>query len=182
MQFLNDLYTLSEAGASKDLSVLPEDVIKEIKKNIRDGASDLEYEWGNTLELVNQAYKVAGVEKPSPGEKGGWKQYEELLQYGVEEMSDARKDVDSNWRMSSTVFREAMQKTIKVRVYEIGEQKAKGNTVEVQNMEQVINMIRKQAGQKGYKMDVDEDDPSSCTCKFSYQGIQRPYKIRLQRL
>ncbi len=182
VQFIKDLYLLQEKD---DLSKLPENVIKSLKKLIRDGASDLELKWANSLELVKKAYEVEGVMLPSPAEKTGYEQFEELLSYAVAEMTDARKGTDDSWRMSSTVFREfkeSMQKMIKVRVYEIGTKNAKGHTVEVQNMEQVIDMIRKQAGKKGYKMDVDEDDPSSCTCKFSYQGIQRPYKVRLQRL
>lgn len=183
MDFLNSLVTLSEANSKKgDLSVLAADVIKEVKKNIKDGAQDLEQDWSNALELVQQAYKIAGVERPTPAEKGGWKQYEEMLQIGVEELAKARKDIDSSWRMSSTVFREAMEKRIKVRVYEVGDKSAKGHTVEVKNMEEVIEMIRKQAGEKAFDMDVKENDPGSCTCSFSYQGIKRPYKIKLQRL
>lgn len=183
MDFLNSLYILSEAKNNKnDLSILPEDVIKELKKNIKDGASDLEQDWANALELVHQAYKIAGVERPTPSEAGAWKQYEELLQLAVEELADSRKDGDSSWRMSSTVFREAMEKHIKVRVYEVGDKFAKGHTVEAKNMEEVIEMIRKQAGEKAFDMDVEEHDPSSYTCRFSYQGIKRPYHVKLQRL
>jgi len=182
MQFLNNLHTLSEAKSKNDLSILDDDVIKEIKKNIKDGADDLEYEWGNALELVHQAYKVAGVERPTPCEQGAWKQYEELLQLGVEELAKARKDVDSSWRMSSTVFREAMEKRIKVRVFEVGDKFAKGHTVEAKNMEEIVEMIRKQAGKNAFDMDVEEHDPGCFTCKFSYQGIKRPYHVKLQRL
>lgn len=182
MQFLSDLYTLSEAKSKKDLTILDDDTIKDIKKNIKDGATDLEYEWANALELVHQAYKIAGVERPTPSEGGAWKQYEEMLCLGVEELADARKDFDSSWRMSSTVFREAMEKRIKVRVYEVGDKFAKGHTVEAKNMEEIIEMIRKQAGQKAFDMDVEEHDPNSYTCKFSYQGIKRPYHVKLQRI
>ena len=181
MQFLKDLFIVSE-GKSKDLSILPEETIKEIKKNVRDGATDLEYEWSNALELVHQAFKIAGVERPTPSEREAWKQYEELLQYGVKELADARINFDSSWRMSSTVFREAMEKRIKVRVYELSNKAGKGHTVEARNMEEVIEMVRKQAGEAGFDMDLEEHDPSSCTCKFSYQGIQRPYQVKLQRL
>jgi len=183
MDLLTSLFIMSEANSKKgDLSVLGEDVIKELKKNIKDGAADQEQDLSNALELVHKAYKIAGVERPTPSEKGGWQQYEELLQLGVEELAAARKDVDSSWRMSSTVFREAMEKRIKVRVYEVGDKFGKSHTVEVKNMEEVIEMVRKQAGQKGFVMDVKEHDPSSCTCNFSYQGIKRPYHIKLQRL
>jgi len=181
MQLLQSLYIISE-GKSKDLSILPEDVIKEIKKNIRDGATDLDYEWSNSLELVHQAYKVAGVERPTPSEREAWRQFEEMLQYGVKELADARIDFDSSWRMSSTVFREAMEKRIKVRVYETGDKYGNGHTVEAKNMEEILDMIRKQAGGAGLDMDVTENDPSSCTCTFSSHGIKRNYKVTLQRL
>jgi len=155
MNLLSNLLTLSEADARKgDLSVLPDDTFKELKKNIRDGAEDLEQNWSNALELVHQAYKIASVERPTPAEKGGWTQYEELLQIGVEELAKARKGGDSSWRMSSTVFREAMEKRIKVRVIEVGDQMGKGHTVEVRNMEEIIEMVRKQAGQKAFDMDI----------------------------
>jgi hypothetical protein len=183
MKLLNSLYLLSEANSKKgDLSVLGGDVIKELKKNIKDGANDPEQDWSNALELVNQAFKVAGVERPTPAERGGWQQYEELLQLAVEELADARKDVDSSWRMSSTVFREAMEKRIKVRVIEVGDQFGKGHTVEARNMEEIIEMVRKQAGQKAFDMDVEDHGSGSCTCRFSYHGIKRPYHIKLQRL
>jgi len=183
MDLLKSIYLLSEANPKKgDLSVLGQDIIKELKKNIKAGAADQEQDWSNALELVHQAYKIAGVERPTPAEKGGWQQYEELLQTGVGELADARKGVDSSWRMSSTVFREAMEKRIKVRVQEIGDRFGKGHTVEARNMEEVIEMIRKQAGEKAFEMDVEERDPSSCTCRFSYQGIKRSYHVKLQRL
>jgi len=182
MDFLTSLYVLSEANnKKKDLTILPDDVIKELKKNIKDGAADLEQKWANALELVQKAYSVAGVERPEPSD-GAWKQYEEMLQIAVEELADARKDFDSSWRMSSTVFREAMEKRIKVRVFEVGDKFAKGHTVEAHNMEEVIEMVRKQAGQKAFDVDIKEHDPSSCTINFSYQGVKRPYHIKLQRL
>lgn len=183
MNLLKSLYVLTEAQARKgDLSVLEDDTIKELRKNIRDGAEDLDQDWANALELVHKAYKIAGVERPTPAEQGGWKQYEELLQFAVEEMAGNRKDFNSNWRMSSTVFRESMEKRIKVRVVEMGDKFSKGHTVEAKNMEEVIEMVRKQAGQKAFDIDVKEDDPNSCTINFSYQGIKRPYHINLQKL
>lgn len=183
MKLLQSLYTINEAkGIFKDLDVLPKDVIKEIKKNVRDGATDLDYDWANALELLQQAFKVAGVERPTPSERNAWKQYEELIQYAVEEMAENRGH-DSSWRMSSTMFREAMETRVRIRVYELGEKSGKGHTVEAKNMEEVIEMVRKQAGAKQYDMKVEGDpENGECTCKFSYQGITRPYQIKLQRL
>jgi len=181
MTLLSNLLVL-EASSKEDSSKIDNDAVKELRKNIKDGAQDLEQDWSNALELVHKAYKVAGIERPTPSERSGWTQYEELLQYGVEELADARKGFDSDWRMSSTVFKEAMEKRIKVRVYETSDKKGKGHTVEVKNMEEVIEMVRKQAGEKAYDVDVKEHDPSNCTINFSYQGIKRPYQVKLQRL
>ena len=182
MQFLQDLQILKEKD---DLSKLPEDIIKDLKKLIRDGAADLDLDWANALELVKKAYSVQGVERPSPNERTAWDQYTELLKYGVEQLADARKDTNNSWRMSSTVFREfkeSMEKTCKFRVYEVSDKAGKGWTVEAKNMESILDMVRKQAGGAGFDMNVEEHDPSYCTCKFSYQGIQRPYKVSIQRL
>lgn len=182
MQFIKDLKIIIEKD---DLSKLPEDIVKKLKKLIRDGAADLKLDWSNAMELVKKAYEVEGVTMPSPEERSAWDQYEELLQIGVKELAEARSDFDNSWRMSSTVFREfkeSMKKEIQVRVYEIGDSFAKGHTVKAENMQEVIDMIRKQAGRKAFDMEVDEQDDDCCTCRFSYQGIKRPYHIKLQRL
>jgi hypothetical protein len=184
MKFLKDLLVITEAqkkGKNKDLSALPPDAIKEIKKLIKDGAEDLDKEWVNALELVQQAYKVAGVERPTPSERSAWEQYEEMLVVGVEELSKNRKN-NKDWKMSSDVFHEAMEKRMKIRVFEIGDKFAKGHTVEARNMQEILEMIRKQAGDQDFEMDVKEHDPSSCTCHFYYHGVKRPYHVKLQRL
>ena len=182
MNFLSELYVIAEGRDNKDLSILNDDTFKEIKKNIKDGAEDIEYEWANALELVHKAYKVAGVERPTPAMGGAWRQYEEMLQLGVEQLAKFRKDVGSDWRMSSSIFREAMEKRIKVRVYEIGDKFAKGHTVEARNMQEIIEMVRKQAGSHAYDMEVEESDESCYVCRFSYQGIKRNYYVKLQQL
>lgn len=182
MQFLQDLQILKEKD---DLSKLPEDIIKDLKKLIRDGAADLDLEWPNSLELVKRAYTVQGIERPTPAERTAYTQFEELLKYAVEQLADARKDTGNSWRMSSTVFREfkeSMEKVCRFRVYEVSDKAGKGWTVEAKNMETIVDMVRNQASGAGFDMDVKEHDPSSCTCNFSYQGIQRPYKVSIQRL
>ncbi len=177
---LQNLYVISEG--KDDLSVVPEDALKDIKKNIRDGATDLEQDWANAMELVHKAYSVAGVERPTPNERGGWTQYEEMLTLAVNELADARKLTKSDWRMSSKVFKEAMEPRIRVRVYELGEKKGKGHTVEAKNMDEIIEMVKKQAGAKGFDMDVSADDNGSQVCTFSQYGIKRNYRVTLQRL
>jgi len=177
---LQNLFVLSEK--QEDLSVIPEDAMKDIKKNIKAGAQDLDQDWANALELAQKAYQTAGVERPTPSERGGWEQYEEMITYAVEQLHKARKLTSSDWRMSSKIFKEAMERKIKIRVYEIGNKFGKGHTVEARNMEEIIEMVRKQAGSKGFEMDVADGEDGGHTCSFSHHGIQRPYKITLKQL
>lgn len=110
MQLLQNLYIQSLAEDKDDLSIIPADAIKDIKKNIKDGAHDLEQNWANAMELVHKSFSVAGVERVSPAERSAWKQYEEMLMFAVNELADARKlSKNKSWRMSSTVFKEAME-------------------------------------------------------------------------
>ena len=69
--------------AEEDLSELPEDTLKDIQSNITKGAKDTTQKWANALELVHKAYSVSKVQRPSPAMKGGWKQYEENIQFAV---------------------------------------------------------------------------------------------------
>lgn len=180
---LQNLYRQSLAEGKDDLSIVPEAAMKDIKKNIKDGAADLEQDWANAMELTQKAYSVAGVERPSPSERSAWTQYEEMLMLAVNELADARKlSKDKSWRMSSTVFKEAMEPRIKVRVVELGERQGKGHTVEAKNMEEVIEMVRKQAGDRGYEMDVQDDDDGSQVCTFMERGIKRNYSVRVRKL
>ena len=180
---LQNLYKQSLYEDKDDLSIVPEDALKDIKKNIKDGAADLEQDWANAMELTQKAYSVAGVERPSPSERSAWKQYEEMLMLAVNELADAHKlSKDKSWRMSSTVFKEAMETRIKIRVVELGGAKGKGWTTEAKNMEEIIEMVRKQAGVKGYDMDVQDDEDGSKLCTFSEYGIKRNYSVRLRRL
>lgn len=109
MNLLKDFTrTIKEAN---DMSGIPLDKFKDIQKNIRDGANDIEQKWANALELLHRAYKVANVERPSPEMTEAWKQYEENLQYAVQMLSKAR-GMDADWRMSAAMFHESEQKLI----------------------------------------------------------------------
>ena len=114
MKFLKDLNitTLTEAN---DMSSIPLDKFKDIQKNIRDGANDLEQKWANALELLHRAYRVANVQRPTPEMTDAWKQYEENLQYAVQQLSKAR-GMDADWRMSAAMFYEAEQKLMNFSV------------------------------------------------------------------
>lgn len=117
MSLLKDLVGVKEGS---DLSRLPPDVMTAIKSNIRKGAADFEQKWANALELVHKAYEVEGVQRPSPDMDAAWKQYEENLQYAVQQLSAAR-GMDDDWRMSSSIFHEARQPRQLIRVHMDGE-------------------------------------------------------------
>jgi hypothetical protein len=89
-----------------DVSLLPEVVINELKSNIRTGAKDLAQQWKNALELVNKAYHVANVRRPSPDIRGAWRQYEDLIQFGVRQLS-ATRGLGGDWRMTSPMIKES---------------------------------------------------------------------------
>jgi len=105
MKLLHDMMNLSEN--KEDLSRLPQDVMTSIKANIRKGAENLQQKWANALELVHKAYEVDGVQRPTPGMASAWKQYEENLQYAVQQLAKSR-GMDADWRMSSSIFHEAL--------------------------------------------------------------------------
>lgn len=90
---------------SDDLTTLPQQVIGEIRSNIKKGAKDLEQNWKNALELVNKAYQVANVRRPDPSQKGAWKQYEQMIQFGVQSLAQSR-GLNGAWRTSQLLVRE----------------------------------------------------------------------------
>lgn len=89
-----------------DITNLPDKAISEIKKKIREGAADLTQQWMNALELVHRAYHVLNIRRPLPDEKGAWRQYEDLIKYGVQQLS-ATRGLDGKWRSSTVLAREA---------------------------------------------------------------------------
>ena len=90
----------------EDLSLLPEETIKTIQKNVRDGAKDLTQNWANALQLVQVAYQVANVERPDPDMAGAWKQYTDMIAYAVEQLAKTR-GIDGDWRMSSSTLEDS---------------------------------------------------------------------------
>lgn len=83
-----------------DMSALPDAQLKEIQKNIKDGAKDTTQLWANALELVHKAYEVAKIERPDITMEAAWKQYEEMIEFAVRELAKTRGP-DGDWRMSS---------------------------------------------------------------------------------
>ena len=94
------------AEADTDITLLPEQVISELKGLIRKGAKDLTQQWANALELTHKAYHVCNVRRPTPDKKGAWKQYEALIAYAVRQLSDTR-GINGKWRTADVLVREA---------------------------------------------------------------------------
>lgn len=105
--FIQFLVTESD---SDDITTLPEKVIREIKGLMRKGAADLEQNWGSVgkykgagaLELVDKAYHVSNVRKPTPDQKGAWKQYTDLIAFGVQQLA-ATRGRDGKWRKTDPI-------------------------------------------------------------------------------
>lgn len=128
------------AGDNPDDNPLPAFVVSKIRSNIRHGAQNTSQKWANALELVQKAYQVAAnmgrevsakgkpskfaqqvmvakikIERPSPEQTDAWKQYEELIQFAVEELAKTR-GVKGDWRMSSAMFHESKKPVNTLRV------------------------------------------------------------------
>lgn len=183
MALLNLLYNQILQEASSDLSELPEDVVKEVQKNIRDGAKDQEQNWANALELVHKAYEVAGVQRPTPDMVSAWKQYEENLQYAVEQLAKFR-GLGGDWRMSSVIFHEAMEKRHKFRVVEMGHISQKSHIVEAKRLEEIIEAFENKDSTYDVKVNHSQDpeNPNMATITFSKWGIRKKYKVKIQQL
>lgn len=181
MKFLQSLYPIYE---SSDLDKLPEDVLSEIKRNILAGAKDLDQKWGNSLELVHKAYLVTGVQRPTPDLKSAWIDYETMLQYGVEQLANHR-GMDGDWRMSSAVFHEALERKFKFRVVELGGNHGKSHDVEAKSMQDIIDGVKKSTTD-GHDMKIikskDKENPNGVTLSFSKWGIRNNYQVRITQI
>lgn len=120
-------------GGDPDDNPLPAFIISKIRSNIRHGAQNTSQQWANALELVHKAYKVTAnmgkevsakgkpsgfaaqvqragiaIDRPTPMQEQAWKQYEEMIQFAVQELAKTR-GLKGDWRMSSSVFRESLK-------------------------------------------------------------------------
>lgn len=174
MRFLSDLYLVSEG---KDMDSLPEDVMNEIQKNIRTGAKDLEQMWSNALELVHKAYEVSGVQRPTPDMKNAWKQYEQNLQYAVQQLSKYR-GIKGDWRMSSSVFHEALQKMVKFSVRLNSPGYAENFETQSRSLQELIDELTKVDQESGIELKVNpHKDGDGVYILFYRYGIRIKYRV-----
>ena len=158
-----------------DITLLPERVIGEIKSNIRKGAQDLEQKWKNALELVHKAYQVANVRRPTPDQKGAWKQYEQMIQHGVR-MLVASRGLNGEWRTSNVLVREAEGDIGKRRFFvEIPGERAQ--EVDGENLDDIIeaiqNKITRSRDVHGTKVRIEERSKTHAVLTVWVNGIKR---------
>jgi hypothetical protein len=162
-----------------DPTLLPDILVAELKKNIRAGAKDLEQKWKNALELVNKAFHVSNVQLPTPSKKGAWKQYEELLRFGVQQLA-ASRGINGNWRTSKLLVKEAQQQDqthIGKRRFFVEIPGERAQEVEGANMDEIIdaiaNKIRNSRHVTGTKVRVEERDKDHAVLTVWVNDIKR---------
>lgn len=177
MKFLTDLLTLDEG---KDLNELPPDVMSEIQGNIRKGAQDTEQNWSNALHLVQKAYEVSSIQRPNPSMKGAWKQYEQNIQYAVEQLAKSR-GMDGDWRMSSAIFHEAMAKQLTFRVSSEGSKSKDTFNVNAKSLDDIVTAIQDKNTDM-YDIEIKKaNDGLSAVLLFSKYGIKKNYRLKIQQ-
>lgn len=160
---------------SEDLSKLPKDVMTAIKSNIRKGAEDLQQKWANALELVHKAYEIEGVQRPTPDMDSAWKQYEENLQYAVQQLAEAR-GMDDDWRMSSSMFHEALHQP-KYQIKFTSKDISESFIYEGYNP---VKFIKE--NMDDYTIITDSHTSTDHTVHFSKWGINKPLTLRINRI
>jgi hypothetical protein len=166
--------------ASTDITLLPDQLVGEIRKLIRKGAQDQAQDWANALELVHKAYQVANVRRPAPDQKGAWKQYEELIQFAVKELTKAR-GLDGKWRMTSSVIREQYEKNAKDPLdMPIGKRRffvdvpGSGSAeIAAKNMDEIIEQMTNKLRRHGAKTRVDERSEKYVVLSVWVNNIKR---------
>lgn len=144
---------------NEDLSALPDKVLKEIRTNIRKGASDLLQQWRDALELVHTAYHVSQIRRPTPDQKAAWKQYMDLIKYGVQQLRNTR-GVKGGWRVSDPVIREADEdlRPMGKRRFFVEIPGDEPREVEADNMDDIIDRMSNKFRREGAKLRVERRD------------------------
>lgn len=174
MKLLKDLINISET-TKEDMSKLPLDVYNDLKRNIRKGAEDLQQRYANALELVHKSYSVEGVQRPSPSMKSAWTQYEELLTYAVQQLAKNR-GMDADWRMSSSMFREATQQKQPISVVIETPTDKQSIQVMADDIEQLLENIKP----NGFDISVCENDTHTIV-NFSRLNIFNKTKVLIKK-
>lgn len=178
MRFLKDLTFMPEG---QELDSLPEDVMAEIQKNIRAGAKDVEQKWANALELTHKAYEVSGVQRPTPDMKNAWKQYEQNLEIAVQQLSKYR-GVRGDWRMSSSMFHEALEKRIQFDVHVYNHGSLSSYRTEARSLTDLLEHIQRQNNQ-GYDLKIKKkDDGLGAYIQFFRFGVKVKARVDIDQV
>lgn len=187
MKLLKNILNIVEGT---DLTQLPPDVMNSIQGHIRKGAQDMSKTWANALKLVHYAYDLGtgtgklnkdGVEeeghrqpiqRPTPQMKGAWKQYEENIQYAVQQLAKSRS-MNADWRMSASTFHESVSEeccNVKVTAPNYN------NTSVVDgNVNDFINSLKKQ-GEK-YTIKVEDEEEGKLVTFWNQGNIRENIKV-----
>ena len=176
---------------------LPEILMKEIQKNIRDGAKDTTQRWKGALELVNTAYHVANIKLPNPQHKQAWKQYEENISYGVKQLADVygrdTKKSEYNWRVTDPLSEDAYslepsltssltddqrnEAPQKRRIF--AEIDGAGQVeIHAKNFDEFIEKFENQLRSKGARLRVDARDAKSASLSVMVKGNDSKWYVR----
>lgn len=171
-------YLVTEAN---DLSSLPDIALSEIKNNIRAGAKDLTQQWKNALELVHKAYQVANMRRPTPDQKGAWKQYEDMIKYGVQQLT-ATRGLDGEWRMTNVLVREAADGGRLAKRRFFAEVPGSAATeVEGDSLDDIIDKFVNKFRRHGTKVRVDERNKLGAVLSI-WKGDQQVEKMVIKEL
>lgn len=179
MKFLKHLFENNIddlTSRSEQLNAYPEATMDQLRKLIREGTKPNketgQYEkWGSALQLVHQAFTVAGVQRPTPQMKEMWKQYEELIAYAVKELAKTR-GLDADWRMTASELEDAYHFAVNGGILlEID-----GETVEVleKDTNEVINVFQDIGRRKGYDIQINNNEIT-----FWKYGIKQKHNIKI---
>mgnify|MGYP000879961469 CR=1 FL=1 len=179
MKFLQEINKLlSEKTNSKDMSMLPTDIIAELQYKIRKGSQDLRQRWANALELVHQAYHVVGVQRPTPEMTEAWKQYETLIQYAVQRLAKDR-GMNDDWRMSASVFQESAQiNKYRVTIDLMDPQMV---IVETSSVQSIIDQVQNTLS-PDLEMKVVTLSENQTQLKFSAFGICKKQTVLIEKI
>lgn len=184
MSLLQEMHRICVAEATDPLDAIPEDALTEIKKNITDGAKDTEQVWANALDLVHKSFEVSGVQRPTPTLNAAWKQYETMLIYAVEQLAKFR-GMDADWRMSSAMFHEALERQLKFRVVELGDQHGKSHDIEAKSLDDIITHLKDRAS-SSYDVTItkskDKENPNGAVMSFAKWGIRNNFQLRITQI
>ena len=159
--------------AEKDITMLPEKVINEIKKLIKKGAVDLEQKWVNALELLHTAYKAANVKRPNPNEKGAWRQYEDLIAFSVRQLA-ATRGLDNQWRLAPVVLKEASTARFIADI-----PGAQSVEVEGDSIHEIIDSIVNKLKRQGVHAKIEKRDQYTATLSVWSNKVKH-YEINIR--